>query len=269
MLAWQNLPGQGYDTAAGLTLGDLAVTPLPVDTKTARMDLTFSLGELWTGDGELAGIGGTVEYRTDVFDAAGIDLLIGRLQRVLTALTAEPERSLSSVSLIDGVRACPPRRARQPGGADRADVRRSRFRSCSPGRWIRTPDTVALSYRDRSWTYAELDAGIEPDGAPAGRSGRGSGAVRGAAVPPVGRGDRLRSWRSSSLGRPICRSIRHFPRRASDSYLPTPPRSRSSPPLTSPVCSTAWTWPSSTWHDPAIDARPTTALPVTCSTSPT
>ena len=43
MLAWQNFAGQTIP-AAGLALGDLQVTPLPVDTHTARMDLTFSLG---------------------------------------------------------------------------------------------------------------------------------------------------------------------------------------------------------------------------------
>ena len=40
-LAWQNLPGQDTDPAAGLALGDVQVTPLPVDTRTARMDLVF------------------------------------------------------------------------------------------------------------------------------------------------------------------------------------------------------------------------------------
>ncbi len=44
VLAWQNFPGQDTDPAAGLALGDLRVTPLPVDTHTARMDLAFSLG---------------------------------------------------------------------------------------------------------------------------------------------------------------------------------------------------------------------------------
>ena len=58
------------DPAAGLALGDVQVTPLPVDTHTARMDLTFSLAERFTETGEPAGIGGTVEFRTDVFDAA-------------------------------------------------------------------------------------------------------------------------------------------------------------------------------------------------------
>ena len=71
-LAWQNFAGQD-DPAAGLSLGDLQVTSLPVDTRTARMDLTFSLAERWTDAGEPAGIGGAVEFRTDVFDAESIE----------------------------------------------------------------------------------------------------------------------------------------------------------------------------------------------------
>jgi non-ribosomal peptide synthetase component F len=90
MLGWQNLPGQTSDPAAGLALGDVQGTPLAVDTQTARMDLVFSLAERWTEAGEPAGIGGTVEFRTDVFDAASIEALIERFRRVLVAMTAEP-----------------------------------------------------------------------------------------------------------------------------------------------------------------------------------
>ncbi len=101
LLAWQNFPGQDSGPAAGLALGDLQVNQLPVDTHTARMDLTFSLGERWTEAGEPAGISGAVEFRTDVFDAASIETLIERLQRVLVAMTDDPGRSLSSVDLLD------------------------------------------------------------------------------------------------------------------------------------------------------------------------
>ncbi|WP_156655986.1 condensation domain-containing protein, partial [Mycobacterium sp. 852002-51971_SCH5477799-a] len=83
VLAWQNFAGQDNSLGAGLALGDLQVTSRPVDTQSARMDLTFSMAERWTGDGEPAGIGGAVEFRTDVFDAASIEVLIARLQRVL------------------------------------------------------------------------------------------------------------------------------------------------------------------------------------------
>ncbi len=98
MLAWQNLPGHNNDPAAGLALGDLQVTPLPVDTHTARMDLTFSLAERWTEAGEPAGIGGTVEFRTDVFDAASIETLIERLR----AGAGGDDRRPDTAAVVDG-----------------------------------------------------------------------------------------------------------------------------------------------------------------------
>ena len=65
------------------------------------MDLSFSLAERWTEAGEPAGIGGEVEFRTDVFDPASIQTLIERLQRVLVAMTTDPVRRLSSIDLLD------------------------------------------------------------------------------------------------------------------------------------------------------------------------
>ena len=74
MLAWQNWQDNGpADPAVGLALGDLQVTPMPLDTRTARMDVSISLAERWSEAGEPAGIGGAVEFRTDVFDAVSID----------------------------------------------------------------------------------------------------------------------------------------------------------------------------------------------------
>ena len=102
MLAWQNFPGQDTDPAAGLALGDVQVTPLPVDTRTARMDLVFSLAERWTEAGEPAGIGGSVEFRTDVFDADSIEALIERLGRVVVAVTADPDPA----AVVDGCARC-------------------------------------------------------------------------------------------------------------------------------------------------------------------
>ena len=135
VLAWQNFPGQVNVPAAGLALGDLQVTPLPVDTQSARMDLTFTLAERFTEVGEPAGIGGTVEFRTDVFDAASIEALIERLQRMLVAMTADPGRSLSSLDLLDESE-----HARLDEIGNRAVLtsrrpRRCRFRCCSPRRW--------------------------------------------------------------------------------------------------------------------------------------
>ncbi|MGO4447272.1 condensation domain-containing protein, partial [Mycobacterium sp. 2YAF39] len=64
MLAWQNFGGRNSDPAAALGLADLQVSALPIETHTARMDLSFSLTERFTDGGEAAGISGVVEFRT-------------------------------------------------------------------------------------------------------------------------------------------------------------------------------------------------------------
>nr|WP_245836121.1 non-ribosomal peptide synthetase [Mycobacterium rhizamassiliense] len=155
-LAWQNLPGQHDDPAAGLALGDLTITPMPLDTHTARMDLTFSLAERWSQDGEPAGISGAVEFRTDVFDSESIAALINRLERVVMAMTADPTRRLSSIDLLDA-----DERRRLDRIGNRAALTQTVAGSSIPelfaAQVVRTPDAVAISYAGRSTTYRELD----------------------------------------------------------------------------------------------------------------
>ena len=106
MLSWRNRQEDTSDSA-GLTLGDVQITQIPLDTSTARTDLSFGLGERWSAEGTPAGIAGEVEFHTDVFDAASIEVMIERLERVLVAMVADPARRLSSVDVLDEVRACP------------------------------------------------------------------------------------------------------------------------------------------------------------------
>ncbi|BBZ69419.1 hypothetical protein MPRS_05120 [Mycobacterium paraseoulense] len=158
MLAWQNFAGQdGGGPAAGLSLGDVEITPMPVDTQTARMDLTFSLAERWNPAGEPAGIGGTVEFRTDVFDPGSIHALVGRLQRVLTAMTVDPSRPLSSLDLLDDAE-----HARLDEIGNRAVLTAPLAVPVSlpalfAAQVARTPEAVALVCGGRSMTYRELD----------------------------------------------------------------------------------------------------------------
>ena len=157
VLAWQNFAGQDNDPAAGLVLGDLQVTPMPVDTQTARMDLAFFLRERWSEAGEPAGIGGTVEFRTDVFDADSIQTLIERLERVLVALTADPGRRLSSIDLLDAGE-----QARLEGWGNRVVLTRPAPPAVSvpvlfAAQVQRSPEAVAVTFEGRSMTYCELE----------------------------------------------------------------------------------------------------------------
>ena len=153
MLSWQNFAG---DSASGLALGDVQATPLPAETQTARMDLVFSLGERYTEVGEPAGIGGVVEFRTDVYDAASIETLIGRLARVVAALTADPARPLSSVDVLDEGE-----HARLDVIGNRAVLADSVMSVSVPAVFaeqvVRAPEAVAVRCEGRSMTYRELD----------------------------------------------------------------------------------------------------------------
>ncbi|WP_141250651.1 non-ribosomal peptide synthetase, partial [Mycobacterium avium] len=151
MLAWQNIE------PTELSLGQVRVIPLPVDTRTARMDLAWSLAERWTSDGSPAGIGGAVEFRTDVFDTATVEALTQRLQRVLAAMTADPGRRLSSIDLLD-----PDEHARLDALGNRAALTRPQHPPTSipamfAAQVARTPHAVALTANGRSVTYRRLE----------------------------------------------------------------------------------------------------------------
>jgi amino acid adenylation domain-containing protein/thioester reductase-like protein/non-ribosomal peptide synthase protein (TIGR01720 family) len=157
MLAWQNFGNQGDDPAAGLTLGDLHVTPMPLDAHTAKMDLSFSLAERFTETGDPAGIGGSVQFRTDVYDAATIETLVNRLQRVLMSMTQDAAAALSSMDLLDD-----DERARLDRWSNRVVLAQPEPSGVSipaafAAQVARTPESVALSCGERSMTYRELD----------------------------------------------------------------------------------------------------------------
>ncbi len=157
-LAWQNLPGTDDSAlAAQLTLGDLEITQLPVDTHTARMDLTFTLAERFTEFGEPAGIGGTVEFRTDVFDAESIDALINRLERVLAAMTAGPTVRMSALDVLDRNE-----HARLNEFGNRVALTTPAAGPVSvpelfAAQVTRCPESVAITCGERSWTYREVN----------------------------------------------------------------------------------------------------------------
>ncbi|MFV8162156.1 amino acid adenylation domain-containing protein [Mycobacterium sp. 134] len=152
-LAWQNFTA---GAVAESSLGEARVSPLSVDTHVARMDLTFSLSERWDEAGEAAGIGGTVEFRTDVFDTGSIEVLIGRLQRVLAAITADPGQLLSTLDLLD---AADHVRLDEIGnrGVLTAPMDPLSIPVVFAQQVARVPDVSALVCGERSWTYRELD----------------------------------------------------------------------------------------------------------------
>ncbi|MFF8232305.1 amino acid adenylation domain-containing protein [Streptomyces caelestis] len=73
----------------------------PTDVGVSRFDLTLSLAERRGEAGEPAGVAGSVEYSTELFERATVEALVERLRAVLARAVAASDRPLSQL-LPDG-----------------------------------------------------------------------------------------------------------------------------------------------------------------------
>jgi amino acid adenylation domain-containing protein len=78
-----------------LEFHDLTITPLEVDSGTAKFDLTLSFMR-----GVADGLSGSLEYNTDLFTHATIARMLGHLRVLLESLVANPAQRLSEASLL-------------------------------------------------------------------------------------------------------------------------------------------------------------------------
>src|SRR6185312_5106100 len=88
MLVLQNAP------AGNLEFADLHLRPLGGTATTAKFDLTLNLAE---HEGEILG---SVEYATDLFDAATVDRWVQQYGRLLAAALAAPELPAAELPLL-------------------------------------------------------------------------------------------------------------------------------------------------------------------------
>jgi non-ribosomal peptide synthetase component F len=93
LLAFQNTGD------ATLDLEGLRVGPQPLTLHAAKFDLSFQLGETFDADGAEAGIEGSLEYATDLFDPGTARSLTERLVRLLDAVSADPGARIGAVDL--------------------------------------------------------------------------------------------------------------------------------------------------------------------------
>ncbi|WP_186246101.1 condensation domain-containing protein, partial [Mycobacterium simulans] len=150
LFVYENFP---IDTAALLDGNDLTITEM-----TGRESTHYPL-VLQALPGQELGF--RVEFATDVFDDASICSLIDRLERVLVAMVADPQRRLSSVEVLDE--------------AERAQLdaigNRGVWAGVGPG-WAsipelfavqvrRSPEAIAVVCGDQRLTYRELDAAAD------------------------------------------------------------------------------------------------------------
>jgi len=101
------------------------------------------------------GLRGVLEYATDLFEAGTIRRMLGHLERVLEQVASRPEARLSELDLLSA-----DERALVVEGWNRTDVEHgadSCVHHLFEAQVERTPDAVAVTFSERSLTYAGLN----------------------------------------------------------------------------------------------------------------
>lgn len=136
-----------------LELPGLHLHVLEKQSRTAKFDLDLSMQDTPQG------LRGVLEYNTDLFNTDTIDRLIGHFKTLLAGIVANPNQRLSElplltpdeqVYLISG----------KVGNAEKVDI--TYPTQCCIHEWFeeqveRTPDTIALIFKEQQLTYAELN----------------------------------------------------------------------------------------------------------------
>ncbi len=146
MLALNNTP---LDTS--LSLPDLTLSPLAAGHITSHFDLTLSFSE------SEAGLEGTLEYASDLFDSTTMARWIGHLQTVLAAMAADDQLAVRALPLLsaDEERHIVQDfgRGAGSGGVDGCEL----FHQMFERRVTLDPDASAVIHEGRQVSYAELN----------------------------------------------------------------------------------------------------------------
>src|SRR5258708_14816524 len=144
----------GEAGAATLERPGLAVVPQPIATASAKFDLSVGLIERRLSDGTPGGIDGVLEYASDLFDAATVEVIGRRLIRLLEAAVADAGRPLGSLPILEAAE----RDTILRTWNDTAQaVAPATLPALFAAQAFRTPDAVAGVVGDRTLTYAARD----------------------------------------------------------------------------------------------------------------
>ncbi|QEU91125.1 non-ribosomal peptide synthetase [Streptomyces kanamyceticus] len=153
---WLTVHDTQRDALAALgALPGITVTTHQVDQGSSRFDLAFELKQHRADDGTAAGLEGTVEYSTDLFDAATVRSVVDRLLRFLDAATADPDGPVGAVELLgDDERERLLVEWNRPAAPTAHPTVSELFEQVAAAH----ADRPAIVDDERTLTYAELDA---------------------------------------------------------------------------------------------------------------
>ncbi len=143
MFQLRNYPAQS------VSLGDVNIEEYEFGSDIAKFDLSVGLRD------DVTGLGGSVEYRTDLFDQTTIERMIGHFQTLLEGIAANPEQRISALPLLTDPE-------RQQLLIEWNDTKRDYpkdkcIHELFEAQVERTPDAIALVFEEQQLTYRELN----------------------------------------------------------------------------------------------------------------
>jgi amino acid adenylation domain-containing protein/non-ribosomal peptide synthase protein (TIGR01720 family) len=136
------------EAGAPIQLNGLTLEPMALERRIAQFDLTLAMAE--AGVEMLA----SLEYNTDLFDAATVERLAGHLQTLLGSIVAAPSARVSELSLLDAQE----RRLLSEWNQTYAEFPNGRcLHELIEEQVGRSPEAVAVLFEQEQLTYAELN----------------------------------------------------------------------------------------------------------------
>ncbi|MHC5933206.1 non-ribosomal peptide synthetase [Nostoc sp.] len=136
-----------------LELPGLTLSPLVFDKETAKFDLTLSMVEIKQG------LIGTLEYNTDLFNAATITQMLGHFQSLLEGIVVNPDQQISKLPILSEAER---QQLLVEWNNTQADYPSKQcihnLFEAQVERASLTSDAVAVVFEDQQLTYQELNA---------------------------------------------------------------------------------------------------------------
>jgi len=163
-LTLQNAPAERLEVS-GLTL-----RPLEIESETAKFDLLLTLEDTETG------LDGFFEYNSDLFDASTIERMTAHLGNLLAGIVANPDAHISDLPLLDDAERDQLLLAWNP---TQVYPHNKCLHQLFEEQTARTPDAVAVTFKEEQLTYAELNARANRLARRLRRAGLGDGSLVG------------------------------------------------------------------------------------------
>ncbi len=149
MLVLQNTPD------SEMVLPGLAVHEEPLVGTGSKFDLLLSLGERLGPGKEPAGIGGTLEYSTELFDTETADSIVARFVRLLENASRDPDTPLHRLGVLERLER---EKLLEGFNATAYPAPETTLPDLFEAQVARDPEAAALIFGTQSLDYGELNA---------------------------------------------------------------------------------------------------------------